>query len=149
MVDLGRVPEGTSPLSPLQTHLLDVCLERDDAIWEASVDLIRAADEADQPALAQAALLLRSELQRRKLHTLRMIAWEHGLDGFPEGARIFRDEKGGGWILWGEAGPPAGGDLLTEIMARTEALGGSPWRVPRGLDRTDQLGRIDAQEKTA
>lgn len=101
MVDLARVPEGTTPLSPLQAHLLDVCLGREAAIWEKSVDLIRAASEEDRPELAAAALLLRSELQRQKAHTLRLIAREHGLDGFDEDTRIFRDASGGGGILWG------------------------------------------------
>lgn len=133
LVDLARIPEGTTPLSPLQAHLLDVCLARDDALWEKSMDLVRVAEEADQPALFGAALLLRAELQRQKAHTLRMIAWEHGLDGFDGDTRIFRDADGGGWILWGPGGKPGSGDLLSEIMSRTEAQGGSPWRRPAGV----------------
>ena len=142
LVDLARVPENVTPLSPLQTHLLDVCLARDDALWEKSMDLMRAADEADQPALFDAALLLRAELQRQKAHTLRMIAWEHGLDGFPGDTRIFRDAEGGGWILWSEGGKPDGGDLLGEILARTEAQGGAPWRLPPGVARGRDGSRV-------
>ena len=52
VVDAKRIDTSSgrySPLSRIQAHLLDVALERDDAVWLSSVDLISEAKLLEQP----------------------------------------------------------------------------------------------------
>ena len=120
VVDLGAV-DVSSPryleLDAIECHLLDTALERDHAVWLRSIDdvrqaqtLAKRADACARPALAEQyraratvagtqALLLRQGLQKRKAITLALLARERGYsDGWPQGARVFRDLAGRGFV---------------------------------------------------
>lgn len=66
-------------------------------------DAVKAARKGPvcaQELLAEA-MLLRHAIQARKLHELRLIAEELGIEAFPEGVRIFRGKNGAGFVDWG------------------------------------------------
>lgn len=95
VVDLARLDHSRlRPLTALQTHLLDVALERDEACWLRSMDDLKASVAAEGEVARHgrwhAAILIRARLQWAKQLTLDLIAREHGFDGAPSGARIFR-----------------------------------------------------------
>lgn len=94
----------TERLTETETTLLDVALERDDALWERSAEAIRraraAGDDEEATRLHVEAILLRGGLYRRKLHEVRVLARARGLSEFPVGTRLYRLPDGGGVIEW-------------------------------------------------
>lgn len=96
-------------LTPLQRRCLDISLTAEETLWQKSMELVRGAKAAGDPAQAEslwiAAKLLRGALHREKRETIRAILLEHGIEDVPPSLRIARTSDGLGVIYDVSRGP--------------------------------------------
>ena len=103
---LGQIPR--VELTPLQRRTLDISLVAEEALWQKSMDLVRAANLAgglEGEGIRRVAEAILGTMQKEKILTLRAILSEHGFEGLPETLRIARTFEGSGCIYSVSRGP--------------------------------------------